>query len=72
MTDLTKLGRLTGLRPHGAQQTPTCALCGVNPTEKVADGILPDGQLAGFVPTCQSCYDSKKSIKDVSRKDAKK
>jgi hypothetical protein len=61
MSDLRTLGRLTGLRPHGALETPICAVCGVNPTEKVADGILPNGQLAGFVPTCQSCYDTRKA-----------
>jgi hypothetical protein len=50
------LSDLTNHRPSNAAEPPFCALCGGNITAEVADGVLPDGQLAGFVPCCADCF----------------
>jgi hypothetical protein len=61
MSDLKTLAQLRRLRPSGAVETAVCAVCGEAHADKVSDGILPDGQTAEWVPTCQHCFDQRKA-----------
>jgi hypothetical protein len=65
--DLTTLTDLTNHRPSNAAEPPFCALCGGNITESVADGVLSDGQAAGFVPVCSDCYTANQKVKEPDK-----